>query len=121
MLHLDYVNQANLTVQASNYQIPDQRPPDPSRNRPLPMATASSVLTTDSQSIAIGDVLRCGMITYTIIASAEKTGFHVKIDGSDGNRQTILGFATESDAETWIANDKRLTDDAALFVATPGT
>jgi hypothetical protein len=57
----------------------------------------------------------CGMITYTVIASAGQTDFHVKIAGSDGNRQTILGFVTESDADAWIANDKRLTNHTALW------
>jgi hypothetical protein len=62
----------------------------------------------------------CGMITYTVIASADRMDFHVKIAGSDGNRQTMLGFRTESDADAWIANDKRLTEDTALFVTSPG-
>jgi hypothetical protein len=61
------------------------------------------------------------MITYTVNASADQTGFHVKIAGSDGNRQTILGFVTESDADAWIADDKQLTEDTALFVTPPGT
>jgi hypothetical protein len=61
------------------------------------------------------------MITYTVIASADETGFHVKIAGSEGNRQTILGFVTESDADAWIVNDKQLTADTALFVTTPGS
>jgi hypothetical protein len=61
------------------------------------------------------------MITYTVIASADETGFHVKIAGSEGNRQTILGFVTESDADAWIVNDKRLTADTALFVTPPGS
>jgi hypothetical protein len=65
----------------------------------------------------MGDVLHCDMITYTVIASADKTGFHVKIDGSEGNHQTILGFATESDADAWIANDKRQSEGSALFVS----
>ena len=68
----------------------------------------------------MGDMSYCGMITYTVIASAGPTGFHVKIAGSDGNRQTMLGFRTESDADAWIANDKRLTEDTALFVTPPG-
>ena len=39
-----------------------------------------------------------GMIAYTVIASADQTGFHVKIAGNDGHRQTMLGFRTgESD------------------------
>jgi hypothetical protein len=42
-----------------------------------------------------------------------KRGFHVKIGGSEGNRQTILGFGTEGAADAWIADDKRLTDHTA--------
>ena len=53
--------------------------------------------------------------------SADETSFHVKIGGSEDNRQTILGFDTESDADAWIVNDKRLTDDTALFVIPPGS
>jgi hypothetical protein len=61
------------------------------------------------------------MITYTVIPGAGQTGFHVKIAGSGGNRQTMLGFRTESDAAAWIANDKRLTEATALFVTPSGT
>ena len=57
----------------------------------------------------------CGMITYRVIASADQTCFHVKIAGSDGNRQTMLGFRTEGAADAWIANDKRLTNHTALW------
>ena len=53
------------------------------------------------------------MITYTVHASGDQTGFHVKIGGSEGNRQTILGFGTEGAADAWIADDKRLTDHTA--------
>ena len=63
----------------------------------------------------MGDMSYCGMITYTVNASADQTGFHVKIAGSDGNRQTILGFGTERAADAWIANDKRLTKHTALW------
>ena len=55
------------------------------------------------------------MITYTVPAGAGQTGFHVKIGGSEGNRQTILGFGTEGAADAWIADDKRLTDHTALW------
>src|SRR5450432_3450583 len=52
------------------------------------------------------------MITYTVNASADQTGFHVKIAGNEGNRQTILGFYTEGAANAWIADDKRRTDSS---------
>jgi hypothetical protein len=46
------------------------------------------------------------MATYTVIPKVDHTGFHVAIVGSDGVRQTILGFATQADAEAWISRDK---------------
>jgi hypothetical protein len=61
-----------------------------------------------------------GMITYTVYASADQTGFHVKIAGSEGDRQTILGFGTESAADAWIAYDKWLTDHTACGDLTGG-
>jgi hypothetical protein len=63
----------------------------------------------------MGNMSYCGMITYTVHASANQRGFHVKIAGSEGNRQTILGFGTEGAADAWIADDKRLTDHTALW------
>jgi hypothetical protein len=50
------------------------------------------------------------MITYTVVQEANETGFHVAITGSEGNRQKILGFATEAAADIWIARDRRQTD-----------
>jgi hypothetical protein len=44
---------------------------------------------------------------YTIIPKVDQTGFDVAIVGNDGARQTLLGFETQADAETWIAWDKR--------------
>ena len=46
------------------------------------------------------------MAIYTVIQKVDQTGFHVAIVGSDGVRQTILGFATQADAEAWISRDK---------------
>jgi hypothetical protein len=46
------------------------------------------------------------MATYTVVPKVDQTGFHVAIVGSDGVRQTILGFKTQADAETWISRDK---------------
>jgi hypothetical protein len=49
------------------------------------------------------------MATYTVVHGVDRTGFHVAIQGSDGIRQTILGFETRVEAEAWIDHDKRLS------------
>jgi len=48
------------------------------------------------------------MTTYTIIPDGD--GFNIGIAGSNGTRQTMLGFASEAEAEAWILHDKRLSD-----------
>jgi hypothetical protein len=48
------------------------------------------------------------MTTYTIIPSPDGSGFHIGVAGSDGARQTMLGFDSVADAEAWIQQDKRL-------------
>ena len=63
----------------------------------------------------MGNMSYYGMITYTVCTGAGQTGFHVKIAGSEGDRQTILGFGTEGAALAWIADDKRLSDRIALW------
>ena len=45
------------------------------------------------------------MTTYTIIPTGDGSSFNIGIAGSDGARQTMLGFATEAEAEAWIANE----------------
>jgi hypothetical protein len=52
------------------------------------------------------------MTTYTIIPVADGTGFHIGVAGSDGTRQTMLGFASMAEAEAWILQDKRLNNGA---------
>ena len=47
------------------------------------------------------------MATYRIIPKADRTSFDVAVLGSDGARQTLLGFKTHADAQAWIAWDKR--------------
>jgi hypothetical protein len=49
------------------------------------------------------------MATYTLIPAVDRKGFHVAIEGSDGIRQTILGFETSVEAEAWIEHDRRLS------------
>ena len=46
------------------------------------------------------------MATYTIIPQPAERGFNIEIIGANGTRQTLLGFATEADAEAWIAADR---------------
>ncbi|HBK06250.1 MAG TPA: hypothetical protein DDZ81_10350 [Acetobacteraceae bacterium] len=49
------------------------------------------------------------MTQYTIIPIPDGSGFHIGIAGANGARQTMLGFATQEEAEAWITRDKRLT------------
>jgi hypothetical protein len=48
------------------------------------------------------------MTTYIIIPTADGASFNIGITGSNGARQTMLGFASEAEAEAWISQDKRL-------------
>ncbi len=50
------------------------------------------------------------MTKYTITPNGDSTGFNISIAGSNGARQTLLGFASEADAEAWILQDKRRGD-----------
>lgn len=49
-----------------------------------------------------------GMATYTVIPQASGRGFHILVVGTNGTRQTMLGFATEAEANEWIASDEAL-------------
>jgi hypothetical protein len=49
------------------------------------------------------------MTTYTIIPNGDGTGFNIRIAGSNGARQTMLGFETKAEAEAWILQDRRLS------------
>lgn len=57
------------------------------------------------------------MNKYDIASRADGTGFDVHIVAYNGARQTVLGFATEADAQVWIAQDQRLTRAADPFRA----
>jgi hypothetical protein len=48
------------------------------------------------------------MTTYTIIPAGDGSSFNIGIAGSNGARQTMLGFASEAEAEVWINRDKRM-------------
>jgi hypothetical protein len=50
----------------------------------------------------------CNMVTYTVNAKVDGTGFDVEIAGI-GAHQTTLGFPTEAAANAWIAQDQRRT------------
>ena len=49
------------------------------------------------------------MAIYQIIPIGDGSGFNSGVAGSDGTRQTMLGFATQEEAEAWILQDKRLS------------
>jgi hypothetical protein len=55
------------------------------------------------------------MATYTITPNSDGTGFNINIAGNDGARQTMLGFASEAEAEAWINQDKRLSNGSAPY------
>jgi hypothetical protein len=48
------------------------------------------------------------MTQYIIVQNSDGTGFNIAVLGSNGARQTMLGFDTEAEAEAWIVQDKRL-------------
>jgi hypothetical protein len=48
------------------------------------------------------------MAIYTVTAQTLRTGFQVGIVGTNGTKQTIVGFSTEAEAEAWIASDRDL-------------
>jgi hypothetical protein len=50
------------------------------------------------------------MTTYTIAPTGDGSGFQIGVAGSDGARQTMLGFTSMEEAEAWIRQDKRLND-----------
>jgi hypothetical protein len=47
------------------------------------------------------------MNTYTISPHPEGLEYEVHVIGCDGIRQTMLGFVSEADADTWIAADNQ--------------
>jgi hypothetical protein len=50
------------------------------------------------------------MTTYTIIPTQDGSGFNIGIASANGARQTMLGFASEAEAEAWIIQDRRLSE-----------
>jgi hypothetical protein len=49
------------------------------------------------------------MTTYTILPHGDGSSFNISVVGSNGARQTMLGFASEAEAQAWIDRDKRLS------------
>ncbi|MBN8875798.1 MAG: hypothetical protein J0H67_23425 [Rhodospirillales bacterium] len=47
------------------------------------------------------------MSKYTIVARVRQPGFKVEVEGRDGARNTVLGFATEQEAAEWVATSRR--------------
>ena len=52
--------------------------------------------------------------TYAVTPSQSGTSFQIAIVSDNGARQTMLGFETEADAETWIEEDKQRHIDHPL-------
>jgi hypothetical protein len=63
----------------------------------------------------------CSMSTYTITPISDGSGFNIGVAGSNGARQTILGFKSEAEAEAWILQDKRLNAAANPFFSSSGS
>jgi hypothetical protein len=59
------------------------------------------------------------MTQYTILPAGDGAGFNIAVSGSDGARHTMLGFASEEEAEAWIALDKRLDGANAASAGFP--
>lgn len=58
------------------------------------------------------------MPNYIINTSDDGATYNVGVTGSNGARQTMLGFTDEAEAEAWIVQDRRLTlasEAAAAF------
>lgn len=60
------------------------------------------------------------MNKYKIAARVGGTGFEVQVITTNGVRQTMLGFTTESEAQAWVVQDQRLTRAADPFRAQSG-
>jgi hypothetical protein len=59
------------------------------------------------------------MANYIIVPNGDGSGFNISVSGSDGARQTMLGFESEEEAEAWISQDKRLNDATDPFRVAP--
>ena len=59
------------------------------------------------------------MANYIIVPDGSGSSFNVDITGADGARQTLLGFASEAEAEAWIIEDQQLSEVNDRFAAAP--
>jgi hypothetical protein len=57
------------------------------------------------------------MTTYIIIPTRDGTSFNIGIAGANGARQTMLGFASEAEAQAWISRDKRLSGQPSVHTS----
>jgi hypothetical protein len=47
------------------------------------------------------------MTTYLIIPDPVGNGYNVQLVAADGVHQTVLHFATETEAEEWVASNRQ--------------
>jgi hypothetical protein len=52
------------------------------------------------------------MTDYKIVPHADGKGFDVEVVSVNGAHQTMLSFATEAEAEEWIASDRQRDHNA---------
>jgi hypothetical protein len=52
--------------------------------------------------------MEVGVPTYTILPRRRQPGLKVELVDDDGTRRTILGFKTETEAQAWVEEDRRL-------------
>jgi hypothetical protein len=83
--------------------------PAPQPNFPATKPVPDAIQTRTRHHIA--------MSQYIIVPAGDGSGFNIAVAGSDGARHTMLGFATEEEAEAWIALDKRLDGANDISVA----
>jgi hypothetical protein len=59
------------------------------------------------------------MASYLIVPRDDgSSGYEIRVVSDTGGRHTMLGFATEADAEIWISEDRRLNKDSGEAIPT---
>jgi hypothetical protein len=56
------------------------------------------------------------MSKYTVSPGYGGVGFDIAVISGNGARNTLLGFATELEAQAWIMRDRRLNDHTDPFM-----
>ena len=56
------------------------------------------------------------MSKYTVSPRSGGVGFDIAVISGNGARNTLLGFATEMEAQAWITRDRRLNDHTDPFM-----